>query len=337
MSFSRRELLAHGIILFLFTSLLITRSGPPSIPLLFTTYTADVLSYVVIWPVTAIAGMISLLCLVGVLCPTAVNWIIPLLEMHSRPRRLLLYFYGFLFMTAFYWNFAVSWTARLADAASRGWPIWPILFFGLAWLLAIVFALAWRKKDADDAVPRKGNMARQPVTRKCPNCGQRTVVNASASCQWCGWPLAARPAKETKQKRQGKTPLLVVAWRSAAFSVLLIVLLVVAAVGINHWDWTGFPQIFVRQWVTFLVLMATVVFTFVLVNLNYVWFTLGGLGLLGFFLLLAAGKASLLNTYIGGWLYQAWDMNLFSTAVTVFALAIAFGAIAIERTREKRS
>ena len=29
-------------------------------------------------------------------------------------------------------------------------------------------------------------------TKKCPNCGQKTVINDIAVCQWCGWPLSAR-------------------------------------------------------------------------------------------------------------------------------------------------
>jgi hypothetical protein len=110
---------------------------------------------------------------------------------------------------------------------------------------------------------------------------------------------------------------------------------VLIAVGMNHWDWTIFPQAFVRLWVAFLAVCLTAVLISVLAALNPLWFSLGGLGLLGFLLLLASDKGSLINQYIGVWFYQAWDMNLFSAAVTVFALAIAFGGIAAERRREK--
>lgn len=41
-------------------------------------------------------------------------------------------------------------------------------------------------------------------TAKCPNCGQRTIVDATLSCQWCGYPLVSARFKETKEPKAPK-------------------------------------------------------------------------------------------------------------------------------------
>jgi len=133
---------------------------------------------------------------------------------------------------------------------------------------------------------------------------------------------------ETRQRRM---PLWSVAANSAIYITIAIIVTVLIAVGLSGWDWSLFPQVFVRLWIAFLAVLGLAVGMSVLIAWKPLKVSFAGLTLLGFLLLFASSKGTLINQYLGGWIYENWDMNLFSTSITVFALAIAIGAIASVR------
>jgi hypothetical protein len=138
------------------------------------------------------------------------------------------------------------------------------------------------------------------------------------------------------ETRQRRIPIRYAAAWSAIGTVIGILVPVLIVVGLSGWDWSLFPQIFARLWIVFLSVISLVVLMSVLFALNPLRFTLAGLALVGFLLLFASAKETPFNQYLGGWINELWDMSLFSTSITVFALTVAIGTIASRRTNRSR-
>lgn len=118
---------------------------------------------------------------------------------------------------------------------------------------------------------------------------------------------------------------------SAIYTTVGIVVSVLIAVGLSGWDGTVFLQIFARLWYVFCVVLGVAVGLSVLAAWKPQAFPFAGLLIVGFLLLFASAKGTLINQYLGGWIYENWDMNLFSASITILSLAFAVGAIAMMR------
>lgn len=171
------------------------------------------------------------------------------------------------------------------------------------------------------------------MTRKCPNCGQRTIVDDTWSCQWCHWPLMAKPARV---KGHGETTKWFVPPRwIIIYTAVVLVFYVLLLFGLNDWELSALLKILGEQWyilllVLFLLFSCLFLFHLLVTRIQPI-FILAALFLLAFFLLYASNKGSLFQQNISEWINESWDINLFSASVTVLALAFAFGVIVFGR------
>lgn len=147
--FSRRDLLTHGIILFFFSvSLIIYGGGPLQVPYFIGTYTApqlvsDIFHKTVIMPLTAIVGLISLLCLIGVFRPKVTSRCVPFLKKH---RKRIVPIYGYFFFIAYTLNFFASWIPMLGSIANERGLFFVIYAIGLIWCVGIIITLPREEK-----------------------------------------------------------------------------------------------------------------------------------------------------------------------------------------------
>ena len=166
--------------------------------------------------------------------------------------------------------------------------------------------------------------------KKCPNCGQKTILSTSRSCQWCGWPIDGKYAKNSNQENgtwlQGARSGLI----SGAILILAIILI---AAGFSGWDWSVVPTIFERLWLVILVAsgLAVMVTFLVVVTPGKLFFI--GLYVLGSALLFASFKNNPVIQPLANYIQKSLDLNLFSTSIAILSLALAVGVIAGAKRR----
>lgn len=179
-------------------------------------------------------------------------------------------------------------------------------------------------------------------TKKCPNCGRKTVVDDKwSSCQWCHWPLSVKHPPEIEQKEFAPWR---VSWKLAVvYIVVAITVCVVYTLFYSGWKLPDFVQSIMGQWREWLL---TVFITFaLLIFLHFiVWylgtkirpeFLVGALFIIGISLLVLTDKRSIYYEGISKWIEARWDMNFFTASLTVFSLSFALaGLIHIGRIKK---
>jgi hypothetical protein len=179
-------------------------------------------------------------------------------------------------------------------------------------------------------------------TKKCPNCGQKTIVyDKWSSCQWCHWPLFVKHPPEIEQREFAP-------WRLTrklvvVYIVVAIIFCVLTALYYSGWKLPDFVQLILGQGHEWLLV---VFITFVLlIFLHFVVWYLGtkirpeflvaALFIIGILLLVLTDKRSMYYEDISKWIGARWDINFFTASLTVFSLAFAFaGLIRIGRTKK---
>ena len=183
-------------------------------------------------------------------------------------------------------------------------------------------------------------------TKKCPNCGQKTIVDDKwSSCQWCHWPLYARRPPEIEQRRSIVRSM---TRRRAVVSVLVVVSLCygLALFQSSGWKWSELQQVILEQWPVLLLLLAALLVV-ALSSLYLIYLVaniattrpellFGVLVALGILLLLASQKGNPISQHMYEWIDERWHINVLSAALTVLSLALAFGAIVIGIGRTRK-
>lgn len=167
------------------------------------------------------------------------------------------------------------------------------------------------------------------TTRKCPNCGQRTIVDDTLSCQWCHWPLMAKTLKSIRPTKGTKwfvPPRWII-----IYTAVVLVFYMLLLFGLNNWELSALLKILGEQWyilflVLFLIFSCLFLFHLLVTRIQPI-FILAALFLLAFFLLYASNKESLFQQSISEWIDKSWDISLFSASITVLSLTLAFGII----------
>lgn len=179
--------------------------------------------------------------------------------------------------------------------------------------------------------------------KKCPNCGQRTIVDDKWSCQWCHWPLLVKHPLEIKQREFALWRL---TWKWVGIYILVaIVLCVLTALYYSDWKLPDFEQLILGQWHEWLlfIFLAFVTLIFLHFVIHYLAarirpeFLVAALFIIGIFLLVASDKKSLYYEHIIGWIDARWNIDLFTASLTVFSLAFAFASIIVIREQRNRT
>ena len=177
--------------------------------------------------------------------------------------------------------------------------------------------------------------------RKCPNCGQDTIVDDKWSCQWCHWPLFVKNPLEIKQREFAPWRL---SWKLVVFYIVsTIILCALAALYYSGWKLPDFVNSILWQWQEWL-LAVLITFTVFILFHFVVWylgtkirpeFLVAALFIIGILLLVLTDKQSIYYEDISKWIGVRWDMNFFTASLTVFALGFALaGLIRIGRTKK---
>jgi hypothetical protein len=180
-------------------------------------------------------------------------------------------------------------------------------------------------------------------TKKCPNCGQKTVVDDKwSSCQWCHWPLFV---KHPSGIEQGKSTLWTSTWRGALACVVVVIIVCgLALFAHTGWKLPAFQQLILVQWraVLFWIFIGSVialsafyliVYLATRIRPEFIFVFLVAIGIL---LLIASEKGNPYSQYISGLIDKWLNINLFSASITVLSLAFAFAAILISNGRTKK-
>ncbi len=180
-------------------------------------------------------------------------------------------------------------------------------------------------------------------TKKCPNCGQRTIVDDKwSSCQWCHWPLFV---KHPPGIEQGKFAPWTSTWKGAVACVVVVITVCgLALFAHSGWKLPVFQQLILEQWRTLLLwifigsIIALIAFYVIIylatrIRPEFIFVTLVAIGIL---LLISSQKGNLFSQYISGWINARWDINLFSASITVLSLALTFGAILVSIGRIRK-
>ncbi len=178
-------------------------------------------------------------------------------------------------------------------------------------------------------------------TKKCSNCGQRTIVDDKWSCQWCHWPLFAKHPPGIEQERFALRTL---RWRWAVVSIVVVVIILywLTVFGSSDWQLPVFRQLIVERWYVLLLQMfaALIIGLIMLYGVRYLTtrpeVIFVSFVVLGMLLLIASQKGGAFSQYISSWLSASLDVGLFSAAVTVLSLAFTFGAILVSVRRTKK-
>ncbi len=175
-------------------------------------------------------------------------------------------------------------------------------------------------------------------SEKCPNCGQRTVVGTSWSCQWCRWPLAGRYPQLDEQEQGTASQ---AARRGALYGAILILVLILIAVGVNSWEWSAVPNMFQELWPVFLFAVGLMVVVSLGVNVlitRYAGregkFFFFGFFVLGAVLFFASLKTSTVMQPLASYIQNLFHINLFAASVGIFSLAVAIRMVASARRRD---
>ena len=173
-------------------------------------------------------------------------------------------------------------------------------------------------------------------TKKCPNCGQKTVVDDKwSSCQWCHWPLFVKPSPGIEQRESAPwTP----TWRWVVTCVVVVIILYwLIMFSYSGWDLAAFQQLILEQWRTLLLLMFALLgivliffygFSYLVARIRPEAIVIA-LVIVGILLLLSSLKGNLFSEYIKEWIETQFYVDLFSASVTVLSLAFTFAAILI--------
>ena len=182
--------------------------------------------------------------------------------------------------------------------------------------------------------------------KKCPNCGQRTIVDDKwSSCQWCHWPLSVKHPPEMEERKSALWPL---TWRWAVICavVVTIIVYVLALFHYSGWKLPDLQQLILGQWRLLLlwlfiwliiVLVAVGLFYLVVrVTSNRPELLFGALVTIGILLLIAALEGNPISQHIYEWIDESYHIDMLSASITALALALTFGAILISASRTKK-
>jgi len=181
--------------------------------------------------------------------------------------------------------------------------------------------------------------------KKCPNCGQKTVVDDKWSCQWCHWPLSAKRPLEMTQRKSTLWPL---TWKWAVVCVVVVVIIFYGLVlfQFSGWRLLVFQQLMLGQWRIWLLWLAI----YLIVGLSSLYLIylvtkvirtrpellFGALVTIGILLLIAAQKGNPYSQYVYEWIDGRWHIDMLSASITALSLALAFAAILISTGKIKK-
>ena len=183
-------------------------------------------------------------------------------------------------------------------------------------------------------------------TKKCPNCGQRTVADDKwSSCQWCHWPLFVKHSPVIEQKKSALRPL---TQKWAIVSVVLVTTIFygLAQFQYSGWKLTVFQQLILGQWrslllglfILLIIALASLYLIYLVARVisNKPELLFGALVAIGILLLIAAQNGNPYSQYMYEWIDERWHIDMLSASITALSLAFAFAAILISTGKIKK-